>query len=150
MSDLIRFKDPFLSLSGLHSQLDDLFNNFFGSSLPTLSSNIPAMDVYTEGDKQLVAEVHAPGFTKDDVEVSVNEGTLEIRGNKKSMDEDKDDKRSYMVRESSSSFYRRIMLPKYADGSKVKASFDEGVLKVIVPFKELPQPKKIAIESSKK
>jgi HSP20 family protein len=42
------------------------------------------------------------------------------------------------------------MLPKYADGAKVKASFDDGVLKVIVPFKELPQPKKIAIESSKK
>ena len=150
MSDLIRFKDPFSSLSGLHSQLDDFFNNFFGSSLPSATGNIPAMDVYSEEDKQLVAEVHAPGFTKDDVEVSVHEGALEIRGHKKSMDEQKEDKRSYMVRESSSSFYRRIILPKYADGAKVKASFDDGVLKVTVPFKELPQPKKIAIESSKK
>jgi HSP20 family protein len=54
-----------------------------------------------------------------------------------------------MVQESTSSFYRRMALPRQADGDKVDAQFDNGVLKVIVPFKELPKPKKVAIKSGK-
>jgi len=50
-----------------------------------------------------------------------------------------------MVRESHESFYRSIQLPKVADGDHVAAHFDNGVLKVTVPFKELPTPKKVAI-----
>jgi HSP20 family protein len=54
------------------------------------------------------------------------------------------------VRESHSSFYRSIALPKYADGDNIKAHFRDGVLKVTIPFKELPAPKKVAIEDGKK
>ncbi|MBI2592157.1 Hsp20/alpha crystallin family protein [Candidatus Saccharibacteria bacterium] len=107
------------------------------------------MDVYTEDDKQLVAEVHAPGFTKDDIDISVHEGMLEVKGHKEEKEEDKK-KRSYMMRQSSSSFYRRIALPRQADSGRVKANFDNGMLKVTVPFKELPKAKKIAIAEAKK
>jgi HSP20 family protein len=51
------------------------------------------------------------------------------------------------VRESSSSLYRRIYLPERANADAIKAKFDDGMLKVTVPFKELPEPKSIAIES---
>ncbi len=54
-----------------------------------------------------------------------------------------------MVRESSSSFYRQIALPKQANEEAIIASFEKGVLKVTVPFKELPKPKHIAIGSGK-
>ncbi len=144
MSDLIRWSDPFAGLTSVHSQLDDLFNGFFGG-MPTLAQTMPAMDVYNEDDKQLVAEVQVPGFKKDEVEVNVHNGVLEIKGEHKNKEEDKK-KRSYMVRESHSSFYRRLALPKHADGDHVKANFDNGVLKVIVPFKELPKPKKVEIQ----
>lgn len=146
---LSRRNDPFSGLSGLHSQLDDMFNNFF-SSMPTASQNIPAMNAYVEDDKQLVAEVEAPGFDQDDIEISVHNGVLEIKGEKHEKQEEKDKKRSYMVRESSASFYRSIALPKYADADSVEASFEKGLLKVTVPFKELPAPKKIAIGTSRK
>lgn len=109
------------------------------------------MDIYNEDDKQLVAEVQAPGFDKDDVEVNVHNGVLEIKGEKHEKEEDKKgSKRSYMVRESHASFYRSIALPKYADADHVDAHFDNGVLKVTVPFKELPKPKKIAISAGSK
>ena len=152
MADLVRWDDPFAGLTSLHGQLDDMFNNFFtGLPGPSKLQGVPAMDIYSENDKQLVAEVQAPGFTKDDVEVNVHNGVLEIKGEKHEKEEDKKDKkRSYMVRESHASFYRSIALPKYADTDKVDAQFDNGVLKVTVPFKELPQPKKIAITSGKK
>lgn len=139
--------DPYAGLTSLHSQLDDMFNNLFSSA--SRNHGAPATDVYTEDDKALVAEVHAPGFSQSDVEVNIHNNILEIKGEKHEKEEDKDKKRSYMVRESSTSFYRSIALPKHADADNVEASFDNGVLKIRVPFKELPTPKRIAINSGK-
>jgi len=55
-----------------------------------------------------------------------------------------------VVRESSSSFYRRIQLPERSDADRIQAHLDDGVLTVKVPLQALPEPKKIAIASSKK
>lgn len=154
MANLIRSNDPFAGLTSLHSQLDDIFNSFFSPTLPAGAQGMPAMDVYTEDDKQLVSEVQAPGFKPEDVEITVNNGVLEIKGERHEKEEPEKDakgkKRNYMVRESHASFYRSIVLPKHADADNVKAEFNEGVLKVTVPFKELPQPKKVAISSGQK
>lgn len=145
--NLMRWDDPFAGLTSFHKEIDDMFNQFFSNSKLPTAVNMPSMDVYNDGDDKLVAEVHAPGFDRDDVDVSVHNGVLEIKGQKQQKDEDSKNKRTYMVRESSSSFYRRIALPKHADGDNVEASFDDGVLKVTVPYKELPKPKKVQIKS---
>lgn len=139
--------DPFAGLTNMHSQLDDMFNSFF-SSVPNTQA-MSVMDVYTEDDKTLVAEVQAPGFSKDDVEVNIHNGMLEIKGEKHEKEEDKK-KRNYMVRESHASFYRSVALPKTAEADKVDAHFENGVLKVRIPLKELPAPKKVAISEGKK
>ncbi len=147
---LIRWNDdPFASIGSLHSQIDDMFNRYFSAPVHSGLGTMPTMDVYTEEDKQLVAEINAPGFSKDDIEVSVDNGILEVRGEKHEKDEEKNKKRNYMVRESHASFYRRIALPKHADGDKVTAHFENGVLKVVVPFSELPKPKRVAISHGK-
>lgn len=146
---IVRFSDPFAELSALHSQLDEMFNEAFGQT-STQMTNMPFMDVYNEDGNQLVAEIHAPGFNKDDVSVSINQGMLEIKGEKKEKEEQKDKKRNYMVRESSESFYRRIALPKQADADNIAAEFDNGILKISVPFKELPKPKQIKISAKNK
>jgi HSP20 family protein len=154
MANLVRWEDPFAGLTSLHSHIDDIFNEFFNtSSTRTPSLGImPAMDVYSEDDRQLVTELQVPGFTKDDIQINVQNGMLEIKGEKREKEEQKDKKRQYMMRESSASFYRRIVLPKHADADNVTAEFDNGMLKVTVPFKELPQPKKVEItaKASKK
>lgn len=150
MANLQRWDDPFSGLTSLHSQLDDMFNSFFTAAPATATHNMPSMDIYTEDDKALVAEVQAPGFDKDDIEINVHNDVLEIKGEKHEKDEQKDKKRSYMMRESHASFYRSVALPKSADADKVGAHFDNGVLKVTVPLKELPKPKKVAISAGKK
>jgi HSP20 family protein len=149
MADVMRFRDPLKGISSLQRQMDDMFDNLMSRNWPMALGNMPTMDVYANGDKELVAEVHAPGFTKDNIEVNINEGVLEIRGEKKEEAKDKQ-KKSYMVQESSSSFYRRMVLPRHADADKVDANFENGILKVIVPFKELPKPKKVDIKSGNK
>lgn len=141
--------DPFAGLTSMHSQLDDMFNTFLAAA--PRGQNMPSMDVYTENDKALVAEIQAPGFTKDDIEINIHDGALEIKGEKQDQEEQGNKKeRNYMVRESHASFYRSIVLPKAADTENVEAQFDNGVLKLRVPFKELPPPKRVKIAEGQK
>ena len=133
--------DPFEEIRALQRQFfnEDLFgHNRKGMQLPTT-------DVYTEDDKQLTVEVHLPHFAEKDIDVQIDKGALVIRANRH--EEEKDKKKKYVVRESSSSFYRRLQLPERADTENIKAEMRHGVLKVVVPFWELPEPTRIAIKS---
>jgi HSP20 family protein len=129
------------------AELDTLQKQFFGDDFLTRFSgpSVPTTDVYMENDKQMTVEVHLPNFNEADIGINIDEGALVIQAEKREREEDKQKK--YMVRESSASFYRRIMLPDRADQENIDAQFQNGVLKVVVPFKELPSPKKIAIKS---
>lgn len=141
MSNLVRW-DPFSELSALQKQFfgDDWMTSFKGV-------NIPTTDVYTK-DNQLKVEAHLPNFEQEDVNIQVENNALVISAERHEKEEDKEKK--YVVRESSSSFYRRIALPDRADTDKIKAHLDDGVLKVSVPLTPLPEPKKIAIAASAK
>jgi len=141
MSGLVKF-DPFAEMQALQKQVfgDDWFTPLKGLQMPTT-------DIYTEDDKQLTVEAHLPHFNEKDIDVRCNNGILEIQAEKHEKEEDK--KKKYVVRESSSSFYRRIRLPQVADQNGIEAHFEKGVLKVVVPFKALPEPKKITIKKAK-
>jgi HSP20 family protein len=141
---LVRW-DPFNELNSLHDQMNSLFNQAFGSSTQQL---LPVTDVYSEDDKHMVVEVHLPNFDEKEVNVDIQDGALVISAEHQEKDEPKG--RKYLVRESTTSFYRRVALPKQADQEGIKAKFAKGVLQVTVPFKELPKPKKVAIESGEK
>lgn len=138
MSHLVKW-DPFSELTALQKQ-------FFGDDWmsPLKGVNIPTTDVYTK-DNNLVVEAHLPNFEQKDINVHIDEGSLIVSAERHEKDEDKG--KQYVVRESSSSFYRRIALPKRADADKIKASLDDGVLHVTVPLTPLPEPKKISIDA---
>lgn len=141
MSNLTRW-DPFSDFRALQRQFfgDDLMSAFKGV-------NIPTTDVYTKGN-QLVVEAHLPNFEQNDVNIHVDNGALVISAERHETEEDKDKK--YVVRESSSSFYRRVALPERADTDNIEARLDDGMLKVTVPLTPLPEPKKITVSSKKK
>ena len=139
MNKLVRY-DPF-------AQLDALQKQFFGDDLlpPFTGVNIPTTDVYTSGDKELIVEAHLPNFEQDDINISIDNGSLVVQAEKHEKEEDKDKK--YVVRESSSSFYRRLQLPERANANNIEAHLDDGVLKVKIPLEPLPEPKKIEVKS---
>lgn len=141
MSNLTKW-DPFAELSALQKQ-------FFGDDFlsPFKGVNIPTTDVYTKDDKMMV-EAHLPNFEQKDINMQIENNALVISAERHEKEEDKDKK--YVVRESSSSFYRRITLPERANTDNIEASLDDGVLKVTVPLTPLPEPKKIAIAAKKK
>jgi HSP20 family protein len=141
MSNLVRW-DPFAELSSLQKQFfgDDFMSSFKGV-------NIPTTDVYTKDDS-LVVEAHLPNFEQKDVNIQVDGNALVVSAERHEKEEDKGKK--YVVRESSSSFYRRVTLPERANTDKIEAHLDDGVLKVSVPLTPLPEPKKIEVSSKKK
>lgn len=133
---LSRF-DPWAELSALQKQL--FSEGLFGQG----RRSIPTTDIYTEDDSKLTVEAHLPGFADADIDIDVESGALVIRAEKHEKEEDTGKK--YVVRESSSSYYRRIALPEQADEEAVQASFDDGVLRVTVPYKAVEAPRKIPI-----
>lgn len=139
--NLVRF-DPFAELSRMER---DFFED---GMLGTRRTMLPTTDIYTKDDKEMVVEVHLPDFDDGDVSVDIDEGALVIQAEKHEKEEDKDKK--YVIRESSQSFYRRIMLPQQTDQSKILATFEKGVLKIDVPFAPLPAPKKVPITAGAK
>jgi len=141
MNNLVRF-DPFAEMQALQKQ-------FFGDDWLTSVKRMqmPTTDVYTEDDKQLTVEAHLPNYDEKDIDIQLDKDTLVIRAERH--EQEKDKKKKYVVRESSSSFYRRIKLPEVADQENIQAQMEGGVLKVVVPFKELPKPKRINISKKK-
>lgn len=141
MNNLTRW-DPFAELNALQKQFfgDDWMTPFKGVSIPTT-------DVYTKNN-QLRVEAHLPNFELEDVNIHVDNNALVISAERHEREEDKDKK--YVVRESSSSFYRRISLPERVDTNKIEASLEDGVLNVNVPLTPLPEPKKVAITAKSK
>jgi HSP20 family protein len=106
----------------------------------------PAVDISEDDDRYLVtAEI--PGATKDDVTVEADEGTLTIRGEKRSEREGKKEQ-SRWVERSYGSFSRSFTLPANAATERVSASFKDGVLTVEIPKREESKPKVIAIKGA--
>ena len=94
-------------------------------------AHAPHMDV-RETDKDIVVEAELPGIDEKDVSLSLQDGVLTIRGEKKH--EHEEEKENYrMMERRYGSFQRSVRLPDTMDEDKVEASFNNGVLKVSLP-----------------
>ncbi|MDP8921671.1 MAG: Hsp20/alpha crystallin family protein [Chloroflexota bacterium] len=105
-----------------------------------------AMDVYEEGDN-FVVEAQLPGFKPEDIDISVERGTLTIRGQGKAEEERKE--RNYLVREHRvGSFMRSLQLPRAVDADGAQATFEHGVLRLTFPKAEQHKPHQIQIQTA--
>lgn len=106
------------------------------------------MDVYEEGDN-VVVKVKAPGFKKEDVDVSIEAGKVTVVGNTQEEVEEKEKDRKYYRKEiTKKSFTRSCDLPVDVVPEKSSAKFEDGVLWVTLPKSEEAKPKKIKVDVS--
>ena len=141
--------NQYQELTRWHQDIDDLFRRFFsgereGSDQLAGTGWMPAMEVF-ERDGQYVIRADVPGIDPKEVEVSILNDALTIKGERKKLQEVKE-KESYYSEAAYGRFERRLALPKGIDPEKISARFENGVLEVSVP---LPQPasgKKVQIE----
>ncbi len=116
-----------------------VFDQFLNHDLHQLlgsdyRSSMPAVNVI-ENQASYEIEVAAPGLAKEDLQVSIEKDVLTISAEKKTSTENKNG--NYLKREFSyHSFKRKFNVPEHADTNAIKASYENGVLKVVLPKKE--------------
>ncbi len=138
-------------------ELERRFEDIFGRSMmPAFFRRLqgegrpwaPALEVLEKEDRYVV-KAELPGAKQEDIDVSVVGDTLTIRGEKKAESEVNEE--DYHLRECTyGSFYRSIALPPNVNPQKIEASFDEGVLEVILPKAAEVKAKKVSVSARKK
>lgn len=115
--------------------LPSVFNDFFGNEwMENSSKSVPAINIQ-QGENGFTVEVAAPGMTKEDCVVRIDEeNNLVISFEKKNEQEEKDKKGSYLRREFSyTQFQRRMVLPDNIEKENISAKVENGVLTVEIP-----------------
>ena len=151
---LIRYQSPELmswpSLDRWMNLRDDLnslvespFWSSFGRPGQLFSGWSPALDLYQSNDN-LIAVVELPGMRKEDIEISLHDGTLTISGERKRESSSNGEKAERSERYIGT-FRRSIALPTRVDASKVSATYRDGILTVTLPKAEEVKPKQIQV-----
>jgi len=133
---------PWSAFRELEDQLDRLWNGVRSES--GKSSWAPAVDVHeTETGYELEADL--PGMNKEDIDVSLVDGILKIKGARKNEKETKE-KGYHRVERSYGEFERTFQLPDSVNAEAVKAEFNKGVLHITLPKREEAKPKQIQVQ----
>lgn len=109
---------------------------------------MPALDMY-ETDKAVIVEAPLAGIRPEDVEVNVEKAVLTLKGNSQK-EHEVDEKNYYRKEVRSGSFFRQVALPTAVAEDKIKAEFEDGVLKVTCPKSAPAKTKKVNIKVIKK
>jgi HSP20 family protein len=150
---LIRYQSPALlawpSLDRWSSLRDDLSSflespswSAFGRSAQLFTGWSPALDLYQDSDS-IVAVVELPGMRKEEIEISLHDGTLTISGERKR--ESANGEKAERTERYVGAFRRSITLPTRVDASKVSATYQDGILTVTLPKAEEVKPKQIPV-----
>jgi HSP20 family protein len=139
---------PFRELEEWERRFDDLLGRPLWRLPVEGKSWMPAVDVFEKEDRFIV-KAELPGMKEEDIDISVVGDTLSIKGEKKTETEVKEED-YYRCERSYGSFYRSIPIPSNVDANKIEASFDDGVLELVLPKSAKIKPKKIAVSAKKK
>lgn len=133
-------------LGGLHRQMDELLNSFFGDwPNGNLERTVwPAIDV-AEDDNEIAVKAEVPGCNPDDIDISVHGNVLTISGEKK-QEQEKKEKGYYHIESSYGSFHRQLTLPSGVDADKIQATCKNGVLNITLPKEEKAKARKIKVQ----
>jgi len=146
---LIRW-DPFRDLVSIQDELNRLFGRAYAGAegLSRVGGNrMPSLDMY-ETPEKYVAKVALGGIDPDKVEVSVEDSTPTISGQREFYDE-VNEEQFHRVERRFGSFARSVSLPPEADPEGIEASFDKGVLTIDVPRSEKVKPRRITVKAKK-
>ena len=145
--------NPFTELDEMERRMSDIFERPFLPSLwrrfPTEQMAwAPAIDVF-EKENKFIVKAETPGMKEEDINVSIEGDSLNIKGEKKTESEVKEED-YYRSERSYGSFFRSIALPSTVDAGKIEAEYDNGVLEITIPKKAEVKQKKITIKKKEK
>ncbi len=152
--NLLRWHTPGLSalpsfngFSSLRHEIDRLFESPLTELARTshlLSGSAPAVDIYEDKDN-FVVKAELPGMKKEDIDVSMHDGSLSISGERKS-EEKWQDAEVYRAERFFGRFQRTVALPTPVNAAGITAQYKVGVLTVTLPKTEEAKPKQIDVQ----
>ncbi len=146
-------RSPFGELESLERRFEDMFGP---SHFPFLARRAPwhdigwtpAVEVFDKGDR-LVVKAEIPGMKEEDIDVSVEDNTLTLRGERKAETEVNEED-YYCCERSYGTFFRSMPLPSKVDAEKIEANYEDGVLEVTLPKAAEVKSKKVKVAAKKK
>ncbi len=140
--------EPWSAMRQLQNEMSRVFDNAVagaeaGSSVVT-SRWTPAVDI-REDTGRFVLSADIPGVEPKDIEITMENGVLTIKGERKLETQDEGDNGYRRVERAYGGFYRRFTLPDTTDAEAISASGKHGVLEVVIPKRAALQPKRIEV-----
>jgi HSP20 family protein len=106
---------------------------------------VPAVDIYTNDKRELVLKAELSDIKEEDIELTIEDNTLTLRGERK-FDTEVAKEQFHRIERSFGSFARTFSLPPTVDAGKVSAAFKGGLLTVLLPLREEAKPKQIKVQ----
>ena len=134
---IVRWTDPFKDFAQLQGRINRVFNDVYGrqdEGLLTSGSWVPPVDIYHNGDHEVVLKAELPDMAREDIDITVENGTLTIKGEKKFAGEPKEEQ-FHRIERRYGAFSRSFSLPQTVDATKVSAEYKNGVLTVRLPVR---------------
>jgi HSP20 family protein len=148
---LARWSDPFREFAQLQDRLNRVFTDAYGRQTPndeglmTSGTWTPPVDIYQNGDHEVVLKAELPDMTREDIEITLDNGNLSIRGEKKLSSDVKEDS-YHRIERRYGTFSRSFSLPQTVDTGKVGADYRNGVLTIRLPLREEAKPRQIKVD----
>jgi HSP20 family protein len=139
--------DPIREFTAMQDRMNRLFGNVYLRDEDTAFRGnwVPAVDIFETDSHDLVVRAELPGMSREDIEVSVENSTLVLKGERK-FDAEVKEENYRRIERSYGTFQRSFTLPNTVDTGKVSADFKHGVLTVKLPFREESRPRTINVE----
>ena len=138
--------DPFQDLLAIQDEMNQVFGRARqGQGQAGGRVWAPALDIFERKDAYVVT-VEVPGVNADDLDITLEDGLLTIQGERQFTSESSE-QQYHRVERRYGSFRRSITLPSQVQADAIEASFENGVLEVVVPKAEEAKPKKITVRA---
>jgi HSP20 family protein len=144
---MVRWNDPFREFAQLQDRINRVFNDTYRNDegLMTSGTWVPPVDIYQNGDHEVVIKAEVPDMSREDIDITVDNGTLTIRGEKR-VSSDVKEEQFHRIERRYGTFSRSFSLPPTVDTGKVGAEYKNGVLTVRLPLREEAKPRQIKVD----
>ena len=138
--------NPLHDMGTNQERLSRILDNFYGRSQEDLTRSawVPAVDIYSNGQHELVLKAELPELKEEEIDLTVEDNMLTLRGERK-VDAEVTEDQFHRIERSYGSFVRTFSLPPTVDAGKVNAQYKDGVLTVRLPLREEAKPKQIKV-----
>ena len=138
--------DPFREFAVMQDRLNRLFGNVYLRDEDTgfRGSWVPSVDIFETDAHDLVLRAELPGMSREDIDVTVENGTIVIKGEKK-FDPAVKEEHYRRIERAYGTFHRSFTLPNTVDPARVTAEYKNGVLTVTLPVREEAKPRSVKV-----